>query len=62
MSEAIRFGRLGRFALIGGIVLVAQVDRISEVLGWSPRYNDLHAIVVTRSIGSGVSSSVACLF
>ena len=27
-------------------VLVAQVDRISEVLGWYPRYNDLRAIVM----------------
>ena len=27
-------------------MLVAQVDRIGEVLDWSPRYNDLHAIVM----------------
>ena len=27
-------------------VLVAQVDRIGEVLDWSPRYNDLHTIVM----------------
>jgi UDP-glucose 4-epimerase len=27
-------------------VLVAQVDRIGEVLDWSLRYNDLHAIVM----------------
>jgi hypothetical protein len=44
----------------GPPVLVAQVNRIGEVLGWYFRYNDLRAIV--RHALGGASSSVAHQF